>query len=261
MSEKQTTKPENGDETKLDRRDFLKIVGVAGAASAIPAGAAVAQSHDHMHMAQATMAARPPAAGAATADAPHAWLFLNSDEVAFIEAAVDTLIPSDSVGPGALEAGVAVYIDRQLAGSYGKGDRLYLDGPFAQDAVPQQGYQLPLTPSELIRAGILEVNDYVTATRKNTFAGLSTADRTAVMTELDTNKAKFKTIPVPTFFGLLLQLTNEGYFADPMYGGNRNKAVWKMIGFPGAGAMYVDKIEQYRNKPYTEAPQSIADLS
>jgi gluconate 2-dehydrogenase gamma chain len=52
----------------------------------------------------------------------------------------------------------------------------------------------------------------------------------------------------------------QGYFADPLYGGNKGKASWKMIGFPGIGAMYADKIEAYRNKPYIADPLSIQDL-
>ena len=54
----------------------------------------------------------------------------------------------------------------------------------------------------------------------------------------------------------------EGFFSDPIYGGNRNKASWRMIGFPGLPAIYADKVEQYRDKryPLTE-PQSIADFS
>ena len=72
------------------------------------------------------------------------YQFFNINEFAFIELAVDTLIPKDSVGPGAAELGVATYIDRQMAGGYGKGDRLYLEGPFGE-GTPQQGYQLPMT--------------------------------------------------------------------------------------------------------------------
>ena len=52
----------------------------------------------------------------------------------------------------------------------------------------------------------------------------------------------------------------QGYFADPLYGGNKGKAAWKMIGFPGIGAMYADKIESYRNKKYMSEPLSIQDL-
>jgi gluconate 2-dehydrogenase gamma chain len=250
-------------ETNIDRRAFLKIVGVAGAAAAVPAAAAeltppAAHSMAGMQMAQATVT---PVATATAGPAKTSWMFLNGNEAAFIEAAVDTLIPKDTVGPGGIEAGVAVYIDRQLAGAYGKGDRLYDLGPFAEDATPQQGYQLPFTPAELIRTGIADVDALALKTKNNVFSQLAAADRSAIISDLDQNKVKLATVPTATFFNLLLQLTQEGYFADPMYGGNKDKAVWAMLGFPGAIGMYVDKILPYRNKPYVVAPQSIADLS
>jgi gluconate 2-dehydrogenase gamma chain len=237
----------------LDRRGFMKIVGVAGAAAGtLPLGSASAE-------AQGT--ASQPAPKETDASQPQTWLFFNSDEGAFVVAAADTLIPSDSVGPGAVEAGVPTYIDRQLAGAYGKGDRLYLDGPFPERATRQQGYQLPLTPAELIRTGIAEVNAYTLASHGKYFEQLSASDRAAVMTELEKGSAKLAGVPSEVFFDLLLQLVNEGYFADPIYGGNKDKAVWKMLGFPGAGVIFTDKIVPYRNKPYRVEPTGIADLS
>jgi gluconate 2-dehydrogenase gamma chain len=244
-------------ESKVDRRDFLKMVGVAGAASTVPL--AVDASAAEMTMsagdttdnhATADVGSRPLSAG---------YEFFSTDESAFIEAAIDTLIPSDSVGPGAKELGVATYIDRQMAGGYGKGDRLYLQGPFGE-GTPQQGYQLRMTPSELIRAGIADVNAHVQDKYKKSFDALSAEDRVAVMTDLDGKKVDLPTVPTATFFELLLGLAVEGYFADPMYGGNKDKAAWKMIGFPGADAMYMDKIEPFRGKRYTAAPMGIQDL-
>jgi gluconate 2-dehydrogenase gamma chain len=243
-------------ETSVDRRGFMKIVGVTGAAAgALPLGAATAEAQA---TADAQAPSAPPMAGAAE---PQTWLFFNSNESAFIIAAVDTLIPSDSVGPGGAEVGVPIYIDRQLAGAYGQGDRLYLEGPFGEHPTPQQGYQLPLTPAELIRTGIAEVDAYTQSSRGKFFESLSAADRAAVMTELEKHTAKLPTVPASTFFDLLLQLVTEGYFADPVYGGNKDKAVWRMLGFPGAGVVFTDKIVAYRNKQYKNEPKSIADLS
>jgi gluconate 2-dehydrogenase gamma chain len=248
-----------GVDNRSDRRDFLKLVGVAGAATgalAVTETASAAEkmmtdSHAaHSHGATVT-SARVTSAGAR---------FFNVNESAFIEAAVDTLIPKDDVGPGAVELGVAGYIDRQMAGGYGKGDRLYLEGPFVE-GTPQQGYQLPLTPSELLRVGIADVDAYALKKHKSSFASLPVADRLKMMMELDAGKIALPNVPTGTFFGLLLQLTVEGYFADPMYGGNAEKGAWKMIGFPGANAMYMDKIEPFRNKPYAAEPLGIQDLS
>ena len=118
-----------------------------------------------------------------------------------------------------------------------------------------------MTPSELIRAGIADIDAYAQKTYRRPFSALSAQDRVAVLTDLEDEKIDLPTVPLATFFGLLLQLTVEGYFADPMYGGNKDKAAWKMIGFPGAGAMYMDKIEPFRNRPYTVEPMGIQDLS
>jgi gluconate 2-dehydrogenase gamma chain len=63
------------------------------------------------------------------------------------------------------------------------------------------------------------------------------------------------------FFDNFLQLTMEGFFADPMYGGNKDKIAWKMIGFPGLPASYRDEIKTYYNKKYDKGPLSIADFS
>jgi gluconate 2-dehydrogenase gamma chain len=244
-------------ESKVDRRDFLKMVGVASAVSTVPlAGTAAAAE---MKMAAGETMENHATAAAGSHPASAGYKFFNIDESTFIEAAIDTLIPSDSVGPGAKELDVAIYIDRKMAGDYGKGDRLYLEGPFAE-GTPEQGYQLRMMPSELIRAGIADVNAYAHDKYKKSFDALSAEDRAAVLSDLDAKKIELPTVPTATFFYLLLQMTIEGYFADPMYGGNKDKAAWKMIGFPGADAMYMDKIEPFRNKPYLVEPKGIQDL-
>ncbi|UXN66105.1 gluconate 2-dehydrogenase subunit 3 family protein (plasmid) [Phyllobacterium sp. A18/5-2] len=243
-------------ENKVARREFLKMVGVAGAASTVPLVVGNT-SADEMPVTADNSAhhhAHTSSSGHATG-----YEFFNTEESSFIESAVDTLIPKDSIGPGAKELDVATYIDRQMASGYGKGDRLYLEGPFGT-GTPQQGYQLRMTPSELIRAGIADVNVHVRDKYKKSFDALSVKERVAVLTDLDTSKVDLLTVPTATFFALLLQLTIEGYFSDPMYGGNKGKAAWKMIGFPGADAMYMDKIEPFRGKPYSAEPMAIQEL-
>ena len=60
---------------------------------------------------------------------------------------------------------------------------------------------------------------------------------------------------------MFYQATMEGLFADPIYGGNKNKAAWKMIGYPGVIAVHATNIVTYRNKTYVVPPVSIADLT
>jgi gluconate 2-dehydrogenase gamma chain len=152
-----------------------------------------------------------------------------------------------------------MFIDRQLNSGYGRGDRMYLQGPFIE-GTPEQGYQLRMTPSELFRNGILDLNAHVREKYKSTFDGLSNNDRIAVLTQLEKREIQLPTVPTAYFWNLLYDLTMQGYFADPLYGGNKGKASWKMIGFPGVGAMYADKIEAFRNKKYMSEPVSIQDL-
>src|SRR5579863_2553434 len=60
---------------------------------------------------------------------PLGWFFFTPGEAATMEAIVDRLIPADHLSPGGKECGCAIFIDRQLAGSYGQSDRLYTKGP------------------------------------------------------------------------------------------------------------------------------------
>jgi gluconate 2-dehydrogenase gamma chain len=121
---------------------------------------------------------------------------------------------------------------------------------------------LPLPPADLYRVGIADLNAWCVKTRDGKrFDQLSVADRAIALKALEAGQAEFTQIPARAFFSILLQNTMEGYFADPIYGGNRNNAVWAMIGFPGAIGMYDDDIEKYRNKQYVVAPKSIQDLS
>jgi gluconate 2-dehydrogenase gamma chain len=245
---------------EVHRRDVLKGLGVTGAvarmvATASPVQEAAAQTaaqpHAHEHPQPA------PRAG----QSADGYRFFTPAEAAIVVALVDTLIPKDEVGPGGVEAGVPIFIDRELAGAYGRGARMYLDGPFRQ-GTPQQGYQLPLPFADLYRIGIADLTAWCAKTHGGkTFDQLSAADRITALKTIEAGQAEFAQIPARTFFGVLLQNTMEGYFADPMYGGNRNSAVWKMIGFPGAIGMYVDVIEEYRNKHYEVEPKSIQDLS
>lgn len=247
------TEADNAGPKKVNRRALLKLVGAGTASGVLPLERAAA------HDSQEGMAHPGPKPAGHADEQPRAYQFLNGDEAAFIEAAVDMLIPADEVGPGALELGVATYIDRQLSSGYGRGDRMYLQGPFIE-GTPEQGYQLRMTPSELVRNGILDVNAYTNEKYKSAFDSLSKDDRIVVLTQLEKRQIQLPTVPTAIFFNLLYDLTMQGYFADPIHGGNKDKASWKMIGFPGIGAMYSDKIEAYRNRKYMSEPVGIQDL-
>jgi gluconate 2-dehydrogenase gamma chain len=176
--------------------------------------------------------------------------YFTVQEIAFIDATVSRLIPTDELGPGAKEAGVTFFIDQQLAGSFGRAETWYMQGPWKEGA-PEQGYQLKLTPAQLYRVGIQGIDDYCRRTfDKKTFADLGASDQDKVLHGLEKGEIELVGAPAKEFFVMLWQNTNEGFFADPIYGGNRNFAGWKLIGFPGPRYNYVNEIEQY-GKPYT----------
>jgi gluconate 2-dehydrogenase gamma chain len=236
-----------------NRRDFLKTVGTVGAT-----GIAAAVGVDASAEPQAAPAAAP--APSTSAPVSHAYTFLTAPEAAFIEAAVDRMIPADGLTPGGTDCGVATFIDRQLAGAWGSGDRMYMQGPW-QKGAPTQGYQSPLTPAEFFRAGIAATNAYCRKTFQKEFDRLTVDQQVKVLQDLEQGRAIFDEPPTQEFFNLLLATTMQGFFGDPVYGGNRDKVAWKMIGFPGVIAIYSEHIKTYRNKKYDVEPKSILDLS
>ena len=237
----------------IPRRKFLWGAGVAGTAVATGIAPAAAQTQE----ANATPGAAQPAAAAPQ---PEPLLTLTPTEHAFVVAAVDTFIPADDLSPSGSECGVATFIDRQLAGAYGNGARLYRDGPFHK-AKPELGYQLPLNPREFFRAGIAVANEWSRKSYGKDFDRLPEAAREAALKAMEAGKAEFAGLSSRAFFNALLQITMEGFFADPIYGGNRDMAAWKMIGYPGLPATYREDIKKYFGRKYDKPPRSIADFS
>jgi gluconate 2-dehydrogenase gamma chain len=183
--------------------------------------------------------------------------FFNPVEWSFINAAVDRLIPSDGSGPGGLETGVPEFIDRQMELPYGHGAYFYMQGPFQPDAPATLGYQLRYTPRELYRSGIAAANDACRTAAGKAFADLAPDDQDRFLSSLENNQVQLSGPPAAVFFAQLLENTREGYFADPLYGGNRGMAAWKWIGFPGARADFTDWIDQAGQK-YPYGPVAIS---
>ena len=187
-------------------------------------------------------------------------LTLTAAEWEFFVAAVDTLIPADELTPSASECGVVTFIDRQLAGPWGEGAKLYRDGPH-RAGKPEQGYQLAFTPREFFAAGIAATDQWARHTYGADFEKLDASKREHALRALEAGEAVLADFNGRQFFEALLQITMEGFFSDPIYGGNRDKVGWRLVGYPGLPAKYADLIEQYRNRRYSVEPRSIADVS
>jgi gluconate 2-dehydrogenase gamma chain len=188
---------------------------------------------------------------------PSGWHYFTADEAATVEALVDRLIPPDPETPGGKDSGCAVFIDRQLAGPYGKFEGLYTDGPF-HDGSKEQGPQSPTTPAEHYRAALAALDKHIRATYGDKpFAQLSDEQKDEVIAGLEDGKVDLGD-KKGIFFKQLLKDTQQGFFADPVYGGNKDMASWKMIGFPGARYDYRDWVDRH-NERYPLPPVGIAD--
>jgi gluconate 2-dehydrogenase gamma chain len=167
--------------------------------------------------------------------------FFTAEEARVIQAAAERIFPTDDSGPGATEAGVIIYIDRQLASPYGKDKYRYTKGPWIQ-SIPEHGYQGKETPQEIYRAGIKLLGDG--------FADLPPEQQ----------DSRLEGIQESYFFQLLRGHTVEGVFCDPLHGGNIGMVGWKLIGFPGPVMSYRDQIDKYYGKTYSATPKSLEQI-
>lgn len=187
---------------------------------------------------------------------PGGWRFFTMAEAATMGAIVDRLIPADALSPGGKDAGCVVFIDAQLAGPFGSAGGQYVRPPFVA-GTPQQGHQGADTPAMRYRAGLKALDEYVASKfPKKSFTTLSALDQDNVLKGLEDGSISLVGADAKSFFALVLQNTQEGFFADPIYGGNKNMVGWKMIGFPGARYDYRDWIDRH-NQRYPLPPVSI----
>ena len=130
--------------------------------------------------------------------------------------------------PSGVDVGLATFIDRQLAGAFGGGDRLYLQGPFRKGKA-QHGYQLPTDAGGLVQGGHRGAERRCVATHKKPFDRLDEQQREQTLQTVAGGKANTPSFDLGGWFnGLLYPLFAQGAFADPIYGGNRGKAGWRM---------------------------------
>ena len=190
----------------------------------------------------------PGSADPPTVVTPGGWRYFTPQEAAAVEAIVDRLIPPDPETPGGKDCGCAVFIDRQLAGPYGRAESLYMMGPF-QPGTKQQGPQSPLTPAQQYRKALAAFD----AACRSKFGGkafvdLSNEQKDEVIESLEQGSLKLDGADGQSFFNLILTDTRNGFLADPIYGGNKDMAAWKTIGFPGTHYDYRDWIDRHNQR-------------
>ena len=214
-------------EHDASRREFLRraTVGAGAIAGAgiVPEG--LTQSHEQEKKSKPeTNTSRGPQSNGEGLGA-----FLNRDDAATVAAFTERLMPGAPGKPGARDAGVLNYIDLALAGAYGDLQEFY-------------------------RCGLAQLDQYCRKTHREPFVRLSAGQQDAVITALEEDKATGFTWPsAQAFFNTLRTHTMEGMFADPVYGGNRDFAGWRLVGFPGAQAIFTST-DMRSKQAFTRAP-------
>jgi len=205
------------------RRAFL-VSTVAGAGAVVGAGLVpdtYAQNQEEHHESNAAAQPHP--------SRPEAGAFFNEEQAATIAAFAERLMPGAPGRPGASDAGVLNYIDLALAGAYADLQDFY-------------------------RRGLAQLDAYCRETYQQSFVQLDTAEQDKAIAELDEGKATGFTWPTAQeFFNTLRTHTMEGMFADPIYGGNRDFAGWRLVGFPGAQGLFTPSDLESR-QAFTRAP-------
>lgn len=167
--------------------------------------------------------------------------FFDETEALIVAAAASRIFPSDDSGPGAREAGVVIYIDRQLAGPYGRDARRYTEPPF-EDGPPEFGYQGSANPRDIYRDGLQKLRG---------FDGLPPSEQDASLKQIESSM----------FFSLLRQHTIEGMLCDPIHGGNVDMVGWQLIGFPGPRMSYADDVDKHFGEAFRPKPTSLVQVT
>ncbi len=211
-----------------------------------------------------------------------ARVFINRPaDFLILSAVTERIFPKDKQGPGAIELGVPYFIDKQLATEWGTNAKEYMKGPFisniqnagthneqkdqdsqgpnadTQIPIPTARYQTILTRGEIFTLGLRRIEEVSQEKFKARFIELEPEKQDEVLTMFEEDKVEMKGVGSSNFFNLLHQLTIEGAYADPVYGGNKNMLGWKMKEYPGPQMSYLDKIEE--EKFIVMEPQSLRD--
>ena len=210
------------------RRAFLiqtaSGIGAAATTALLPAAEASAQSP-----AKAPAMDMPMAQVARSAHGEGTGAFFNISDLQTVAAMAERIMPGAPGKPGALDVGVINYIDLALAGAYSDQQEFY-------------------------RHGLTQLQAYCDTTYRKPFVQLSPADQDEVLTALESGKATgFDWPNAQTFFNTLRKHTMEGMFADPVYGGNKDFAGWRLVGFPGAQQIFTQEDMESHDR-YTRMP-------
>lgn len=169
--------------------------------------------------------------------------FTRVEDFNVLEAAVERIYPEDDNGPGAIGLGVPYFIDKQLAGPYGANKFDYMKGPIQKVDV-ESSYQTLMSRGEVFIEGVRKMNAESQKSHDEKFYNLEGEQQDELLTAMEAGDIDLRGVEGATFFNLLRQMTIEGAYADPLYGGNKDMMGWKMKEHPGIRPGYSDLIEE-----------------
>ena len=232
----------NKSETGMDptRRRFLKNTGlvVGGVAGGSLLGGLFVNQSDGEDDSKKDKAATPRTRGRE--------FFARYEDFVVLAAATELIFPKDDNGPGAIDLDVPYFIDKQLAGTWGVNDDDYRQGPFDEKKVkeaPDTANHARANRGKIFLDGLRTMNAESQKRFDTTYDKATEEQQGEIMSDLENDKLKMKTLPSSGFFALLKEATLQGAFSDPLYGGNKNMEGWKMREYPGARASYTDLID------------------
>jgi gluconate 2-dehydrogenase gamma chain len=267
-------------ERRITRRRLLQRAGVAAASVGISGALTACGENDQTtgqvgtNVDATNLPAPPPTQQPINC---MVTAFFTHDEAETVDAIVARLIPGTAADPGAREACVPAYIDHKLATFASFSTPTYFKPPFAKpvkhptgpqpyatDAIlveakelPRYGFQGSSTPQDAYRKGLATLDKVAKKQHGNRFVKLDETTQTKLLADLEDGKvAAFK--KSKDFFKMILEDVYEGMFSDPVYGGNRDLAGWKLVGYPGAQRAYT--AYELKNGPQHKHVQGLRDM-
>ncbi|WP_040984167.1 gluconate 2-dehydrogenase subunit 3 family protein [Oceanobacillus jeddahense] len=176
--------------------------------------------------------------------------FTRSEDLMTLAAATEIIFPEDENGPGAIGLGVPYYIDKQLASPWGKNTDDYRKRPF-------RAGESPLNRGDIMLSGLRKLNEVSQDAHDDIFDSLEESAQIEILQSFEAGEVEMNLVSSASFFALLRQLTLEGCYADPLYGGNKDMEGWRMKEFPGAYMSYTDVVEA--EEFVKKEPMSLSD--
>src|SRR5690625_1264249 len=168
--------------------------------------------------------------------------FTRVEDFNVLKQATERIYPEDDNGPGAIGLGVPYFIDKQLAGDFGSNKKDYMKGP-SQKVENIDTYQTLMTRGDVFIEGLRKMNAESKKHHDENFFDIEEEQQDNILKDLEDGNIKLKGVDSSTFFNLLLQMTIEGAYSDPLYGGNKDMQGWKMKEHPGIRASFFDLVD------------------